>query len=78
MTRLSRLQRHVLVARGAGSSARPDLRRQVWSCGPQPPRGTTLAAGAGLATAFRGGLLRGLSVGLLRSPAWLPTPADWQ
>ena len=78
MTRLSRLQRHVLVARGAGSSARPDLRRQAWSCGPQPPRGTTLAAGAGLATAFRGGLRRGLSLGLLRSPAWLPTPADWQ
>ena len=78
MTRLSRLQRHVLVARGAGSSARPDLRRQVWSCGPQPPRGTTLVAGAGPATAFRGDLLRGLASSLLRNPAWLPTPADWQ
>ena len=78
MTRLSRLQRHVLVARGAGSSARPDLRRQVWSCGSQPPRGTTLVAGAGLATAFRGDLLRGLASSLLRNPAWLPMPADWQ
>ena len=78
MTRLSRLQRHVLVARGAGSSARPDLRRQVWSCGSQPPRGTTLVAGAGPATAFRGDLLRGLASSLLRNPAWLPTPADWQ
>ena len=78
MTRLSRLQRHVLVARGAGSAARPALRRQVWSCGPQPPRGTTLVAGAGLATAFRGDLLRGLASSLLRNPAWLPMPADWQ
>ena len=78
MTRLSRLQRHVLVARGAGSSARPDLRRQVWSCGSQPPRGTTLVAGAGPATAFRGDLLRGLASSLLRNPAWLPMPADWQ
>ena len=78
MTRLSRLQRHVLVARGAGSSARTGLRRQVWGCGSQPPRGTTLGAGAGLATAFRGGLLRGLASSLLRNPAWLPTPADWQ
>ena len=78
MTRLSRLQRHVLVARGAGSSARPDLRRQVWSCGPQPPRGTTLVAGAGPATAFGGDLLRGLASSLLRNPAWLPMPADWQ
>ena len=48
-------------------------------CAPSPlAGGTTLVAGAGLATAFRGGLLRGLSLGLLRSPAWLPTPADWQ
>ena len=78
MTRLSRLRRHVLVARGDGSSARPDLRRQVWSCGSQPPRGTTLVAGAGPATAFRGDLLRGLASSLLRNPAWLPTPADWQ
>ena len=48
-------------------------------CAPSPlGGGTTLVAGAGPATAFGGGLLRGLSLGLLRSPAWLPTPADWQ
>ena len=48
-------------------------------CAPSPlAGGTTLVAGAGPATAFGGGLRRGLSSGLLRSPAWLPMPAGWQ
>jgi hypothetical protein len=52
---LCRLRRHVLAARGGGPSARPDLRRQVWSRGPQlPGRGTTPMPGTSPVMAFAG------------------------
>lgn len=39
-----------------------------WSRVSQSPRGTTLVAGTGVATAFWDGLLRGLVLGLPRGP----------